>query len=233
MLPRLLLVEDDPFVSSLSDAFLRQHFSVTLADTAQAALETLARKSFDLVLLDLGLPDEDGLVVARQMKARNKELAIIFLTSRDTKEDMIAGLEIGGDDYIVKPFDPDVLLARIGAVLRRTEGQVRQAPTLAIMAGQDRLEVDVVQRRATVQDKGELTLTRAEFDVILTLAQAEGRVLSRGLLMDAISHDPSKEVDERVIDALVSKIRRKVSAMGLSSSPIETVRGLGYRVSRG
>lgn len=232
MLPRVLLVEDDPFVSALSDAFLRQYFSVSVAMSAQEALGILARKNFDLVLLDLGLPDEDGLVLARQMKARNKDLAIIYLTSRDKKEDIIAGLEIGGDDYIVKPFDPDVLLARVSAVLRRTDKVSQPASTISIKVAPDTIDLDMMQRRATIAEKGELILTRAEFDVLLTLAKAEGRVLSRGVILDAISNDPNKDVDERVIDALISKIRRKANTMGLSESPIETVRGLGYRVTR-
>lgn len=230
-LHKILLVEDDPFISALSVAFLKQHFDVSLAADAAAALKTLARQSCELVLLDLGLPDEDGLVLARQIRAKYQDIAIIFLTSRDTKADMVAGLEIGGDDYILKPFDPDILLARMLAVLRRSGGGQQPRNTLTVHMENDALEIDLASRRVRIGDNGDLELTRAEFDVLLALSQAAGRILSRGQLSDVIATRPDHDADERVIDALISKIRRKMTALGVSPSPIETMRGIGYRIA--
>lgn len=230
-LHRILLVEDDPFVSALSAAFLKKHYDVAVATDAATALKTLTRHRFELVLLDLGLPDEDGLVLARQIRAKYKDVSIIFLTSRDTKEDMLAGLEVGGDDYILKPFDPDILLARMTAVLRRSNAGQEDPSVLTLHLSEEILDIDLTRRNVSVRRYGNLDLTRAEFDVLLALFQASGRILSRGQLSDAIATRPDNDADERVIDALISKIRRKVAALGVSTSPIETMRGIGYRIA--
>lgn len=229
----ILLVEDDEFVAALSEAFLRQHFLVMTAHTAREAVAIVSKSPPDLVLLDLGLPDEDGLVLARQLRARSAELPIIYVTSRASKEDVLVGLELGGDDYVTKPFDPDLLLARINAVLRRSLGTKEHTSRISIGKEHIRLELDIEQRRAWTTEDVEISFTRAEFDILLALVGAKGRILSRPQLLDAISSGSDHDVDERVVDALVSKIRRKLNAAGLPTVPVETVRGIGYRIAMG
>lgn len=227
---RILLVEDDRFVASLTEAFLRHEYLVSVAYTAKEALEGTARHLPDLVLLDLGLPDEDGLVLARRLRARFPVLPIIYLTSRSSKNDVLAGLDLGGDDYVTKPFDPDLLIARINAVLRRANGHAVQDAWLGVGNSDGRFDIDRVQRRVRTEDGDDVALTRAEFDLLAALVNVSGRILSRAQLLDAIAQGADRDVDERVIDALVSKIRRKLLVAGLAKAPVETVRGVGYRI---
>ncbi|MEM8730083.1 MAG: response regulator transcription factor [Pseudomonadota bacterium] len=227
--PRILLVEDDPFVASLSEAFLRDHFRVTVLHDGASALASLQKATPSLVLLDLGLPDEDGLVIAKQLRARATRLPIIFVTARGTKQDVVAGLTSGADDYIVKPFDPDELLARVNAVLRRTGTDAGDAEVERVSVDGAEIEIDLSRRIVSVSGGGRVMLTRAEFEILWALLQVRGRVLERGQLLDAISSGPDHTADERVIDALVSKIRRKLVAAGFSGAPVQTVRGIGYR----
>lgn len=229
---RILLVEDDTFVASLTEAALRHEFRISVAHTAEQATRATIANPPDLVLLDLGLPDEDGLVLARQLRARTSKLPIIFVTARESKDDMLAGLDLGGDDYITKPFDPDLLIARIRAVLRRTSGTSSAEQWWAAGVPEAFFEIDPDMRQVRIADGRNVSVTRAEFDVICALVNAQGRILSRAQLLDAIACGPDRDVDERVIDALVSKIRRKMIAAGLSRTPIDTVRGIGYRVAR-
>lgn len=225
----VLLVEDDEFVAALTEAILRPHFAVTTVHTAQEAVTSIAKSPPDFVLLDLGLPDEDGLVVARQIRTKSQALPIVYVTSRTSKEDVLIGLEVGGDDYVTKPFDPDLLLARINAVLRRSTSPMKNISRVLIGTERVGLELDIEKRRATTTDKVEVSFTRAEYDILLALSGAKGRILSRSQLLDAISNGSDHDVDERVVDALVSKIRRKLYAVGLPKAPVETVRGIGYR----
>ena len=137
---------------------------------------------------------------------------------------------MGGDDYVIKPFDPDLLLARINAVLRRTHGTANDVSRIVIGTESVRLELDIQQRRAWTTEEVEVSFTRAEYDILLALVEANGRILSRSQLLDAISSGSDHDVDERVVDAFVSKIRRKLNAAGLPKVPVETVRGIGYRL---
>jgi DNA-binding response OmpR family regulator len=228
---RILLVEDDRFVASLTEAFLRHAYEVSVAHTAKEALEGTARRLPDLVLLDLGLPDEDGLVLARLLRTRSPDLPIIYVTSRNSKDDVLTGLDLGGDDYVTKPFDPDLLIARINAVLRRANGRAAQTAWLGVGNSEGRFDIDQDLRKVRTTDGDDVALTRAEFDLVVALANARGRILSRAQLLDAIAQGADRDVDERVIDALVSKIRRKLMVAGLAKVPVETVRGVGYRVS--
>lgn len=231
--PHLLLVEDDGFVAALSAAFLRKDYDVRVASTAAQAYEAILKSKPDLILLDLGLPDEDGLVLARQLKARASSAPIIFVTSRTAPEDVIAGLELGGDDYVTKPYNPDELRARIDAVLRRCGAMPTRAAPVEVGTGAHRLTLDPDRRRVETASGTEIQLTRAEFDILGAVTAAQGRILSRGQLLDAVATSPDHDTGERVVDALVSRIRRKLVAAGLPSAPIETVRGLGYRAPQG
>lgn len=228
---RILLVEDDRFVASLTEAFLRHAYEVSVAHSAKEALNSTTRRLPDLVLLDLGLPDEDGLVLARQLRTRSPDLPIIYVTSRSSKDDVLTGLDLGGDDYVTKPFDPDLLIARINAVLRRANGCAAQTAWLGVGNAEGRFDIDQDLRRVRTSEGDDVALTRAEFDLVVALVNARGRILSRAQLLDAIAQDAERDVDERVIDALVSKIRRKLMVAGLARVPVETVRGVGYRIS--
>lgn len=225
----ILLVEDDPSLQALTSALLRLHFRVLQANNVAEARAILNSESVELALLDLGLPDEDGFVLARTMRAKSSDPPIIFLTSRDTTIDKIRGLDIGGDDYITKPFDPDELIARINAVLRRSISNSNSIDS------EPRFEIGPVtidlESRQVWDAQGEIApLTRAEFNVLIALANARGRVLSRAVLLDAISTSPDHDVGERTVDAIIAKIRKKLSNSEGSEKVVITVQGIGYRI---
>ena len=225
----VLLVEDDPGLQALTSAVLRLHFDVLQATTVAEARAVLESQPVDLALLDIGLPDEDGIVLARTMRAKSPHPPIIFLTSRQTTLDKIRGLDIGGDDYVTKPFDPDELISRINAVLRRTNpAGAAAADRSQISLGN--IHVDFDQRLVRTAQGNSIPLTRAEFDIFTALINANGRVLSRAVLLDAISTAPDHDTGERTVDALVSKIRRKLSDVEDSDKAIVTVHGFGYRL---
>lgn len=226
---RVLLVEDDPGLQALTSAILRLHYDVLQATSVAEARAILKGDSVDLALLDIGLPDEDGIVLARTMRARSPHPPIIFLTSRQTTMDKIRGLDIGGDDYVTKPFDPDELISRINAVLRRTNPDgAAEDGRAEIRLGS--IAVDLEQRQVRTAEGRPIALTRAEFDIFTALINANGRVLSRAVLLDAISSAPDHDTGERTVDALVSKIRRKLSVADDSGKAIVTVHGFGYRL---
>lgn len=225
----ILLVEDDPSLLALTAALLRPHFSVLKASSVADARAILASSTVDLALLDLGLPDEDGLVLARSMRAKSSEPPIIFLSSRDSTGDKICGLDVGGDDYITKPFDPDELLSRINAVLRRS-GSSDEASIKASHVTLGAIEIDLDSRRVWNERKETAPLTRAEFDVLMAIVNANGRVLSRAILLDAVALSPDHDAGERTIDALVAKIRKKLSNGHDGKKIIVTVQGVGYRL---
>lgn len=226
---QLLLVEDDPGLQALTAAVLKHNYRVLQAMNVAEAQAILASEAVDLILLDLGLPDEDGLVLARQIRAKSPLPPIIFLTSRDSALHKIEGLDIGGDDYVTKPFDPDELISRINAVLRRTSLHQTGVKYLGrVRVGYVEIELE---SRQVWNSHGELVpLTRAEFDVFLALVNANGRVLTRPVLLDAISTSPDHDASERTVDAIIAKIRRKISSSEEAEQIIVTVQGLGYRL---
>ena len=225
---RLLVVEDDPAVSALLVAYLeKDHYQVDSALSAAEAEKFLRDREYAMVLLDLGLPDEDGLVLARKLRTRSA-VPIVFVTERSTDDDKIAALEMGGDDYITKPFNPRELSARIRNILNRAQTSSSSSPA------QDRIAIGTwwlnVGRRTLDNSDGEsLTITRAEFDVLRALAHANGRVLSRNALLDAIS-SRSEDASNRTIDVLVSRLRRKIEPAPDKPCVIVTVPGIGYRL---
>jgi two-component system, OmpR family, torCAD operon response regulator TorR len=224
----LLVVEDDVSIQSLMSAFLeKENFRVSTASDAAEAQSLLNKMSFDMVLIDLGLPDEDGLVIARKLKARS-DIPIVFVTQRDDDDSKLAGLEMGGDDYITKPFNPKELVARIRNILRRKGGDGDgSAPRSQVFSlGDWRIDLD---RRQLFGSTGEVTLTRAEFDLLAALVLANGRVLSRDFLIDAVSSH-SEDVSDRTVDVLVSRIRKKMGDDQKHSRIIVTIPTLGYRL---
>lgn len=223
----ILLVEDEQdLLELLSYNLSREGFQVQVASTGEAGLKKARElgKNLDLILLDLMLPGIDGLEVCRTLKGRDSTsgVPIIMLTAKGEEADIVRGLEHGADDYITKPFSPRVLMARIGAVIRRREGEARNNNTSTIMIGNVQIDTD----RHEVLVKGEPTvLTATEFKLLSLLASKPGRVFTRQQIIESI-HEGYAAVTDRSVDVQVVSLRRKLSEAGRN---IETVRGVGYR----
>jgi DNA-binding response OmpR family regulator len=225
---RVLVVDDDPSIADLVVFHLRRaSMEAQVAATGAEALELLSRERFDLVILDLMLPDVSGWDVCRQIGERSREWgrpAVIMLTALGDEADRVSGLEMGADDYVTKPFSPRELVARARAVLRR------QAPAPGGGAGPRRigsLVVDPERVTATVRGRP-LPLTATEFRILAALVAAGGQVLSRDQLLDAV-WGPDFVGDRRTVDVHVRHIRAKLAQAG-AEEQVETVRGFGYRI---
>jgi two-component system response regulator RegX3 len=217
---QLLLVEDDDAIAEpLAKGLGREGYRVTRVSTGEAAL---AAAPVDLVLLDLGLPDLDGYEVCRRLRAVS-EVPIIVITARGEEVDRVIGLELGADDYLVKPFGFRELVARIRAVTRRADGRGTgdTAPD-ALVNGE--LEVDLRTRRAVLAGE-ELTLTRKEFDLLALLASDPGALRSRDEILEEV-WDPHWYGPTKTLDVHIAGLRRKLGDPAL----IETVRGVGFRL---
>ena len=224
MAERVLVVEDDPRLAEMLSEYLGQAgFRITVDSAGAAALRRLAEEGpYDAVVLDLMLPDMDGLDVCREIRARS-DTPILMLTARGDAIDRIIGLELGADDYLPKPFEPRELLARLRAVLRRrTPAGAAAAQVLRF----GRLDIDSAAR-AVLLDGVRRELTSYQFDLLLTLAQNAGRVLSREALMDRVKGE-SLEAFDRSIDVHVSRIRAAIEDDPKKPRRVITVRGAGY-----
>lgn len=215
---RVLIAEDEPRIAAFLEKGLRAAGYVTTVVANGVDAAGYARgDDFDLMILDLGLPGQDGLAVLAQLRARGERLPVIVLTARDAVPDRVTGLDLGADDYLTKPFSFDELLARVRARLR---DQGEPAPT-TLVAGPVRL--DLIRRTATVEGR-DVELTAREFVLAETLARHPGQVLSREQLLDRVwglGHDPGSNV----VDVYIGYLRRKLGA-----DLIQTVRGMGYRL---
>ena len=219
----ILVVDDEPKILQIARDYMENAgYRVIAASDGAAALQRAQAEQPDLVVLDLGLPGMDGLDVCRQIR-RSSEVPIIMLTARGEESDKLVGLELGADDYIVKPFSPKELVARVRAVLRRFERA--QQPGEIIRAGQ--VELDVPRMRVTVEGR-EVELTGTEFELLAALAAQPGRIFSRAQLLDAI-HGVAIESYERAIDAHIKNIRRKIEPDPRQPRYIRTVYGVGYK----
>lgn len=225
--PRLLLADDDEMILLFVGEVLRQHYLVETAATAKEAVTRLGQHSFDLLLLDLSLPDEDGLVVLRKLQMHDA-LPVIVISGRSDDDNRIAALELGARDYLVKPFNPRELVLRIEKCLTYSlQSTVREPPTQA-QFGDWRLDVE---RRTLVHGhEGDVHLTRAEFDLLSALVNADQGVLSRDALMDAISYGEQQASDSS-LTVLVHRLRRKLSHGQPEARFIQTVAGVGYRLT--
>jgi two-component system OmpR family response regulator len=221
---KILVVDDDPHIREvLSFALGEAGFETIEAEDGARAIEAFARTKPDLVVLDIVMPELDGTDVCRRIRATSA-VPILFLSSRDDEVDRILGLELGGDDYLTKPFSPRELVARVRAVLRRVKPGEAPAPERMLRHG--RLAVDL--DRFTVAWKGrEAPLTVTELGILRTLLGRPGKVYSRDELMDR-AYDDSTVVADRTIDSHVRRVRSKLKALG--ADPIETVHGAGYRL---
>lgn len=220
----ILVIEDDEDIQLLLKHNLsKEGYNVTLADDGEEGLELLQQEDFSCVLLDLMLPGIDGLEVCRSVKNNPsiKNIAVIMVTAKGEESDIVAGLELGADDYIVKPFSPGVLLARIRSVLRRkgkeeyNESSVITVNSLQIHPG----------RHAVVYKNENITLTFMEFQVLHLLASHPGWVFTRNQIINTI-RDDNYPVTDRSIDVVIVGLRKKLGEAGRF---VETVRGVGYR----
>ena len=217
----IVVVEDDPHIADLVDIYLRREgFRVIQAADGASGLGAVDREKPKLAILDIGLPGAiDGLEVCRQLRARHS-LPVLMLTARDGEIDRILGLELGADDYVTKPFSPRELVARVRAILRRTEGPHREPDVL--VAGQ--IEVDHGRREARI-DGRVVPLATREFDLLHFLAANAGLALSRQQLLNGVwGRDFCG--DERTVDVHVRQLRKKLG----SALPLATVWGVGYRL---
>jgi len=219
---RILVVEDDMQISrTLRDYLEVAGYDVTVVGDGSAAIASFRGDHPDLMVLDLGLPSVDGLDVAREVR-RASTMPIIMLTARGEESDRIVGLELGVDDYLVKPFSPKELVARVRAVLRRTSGGVGAE----VLRGSD-VEVDLPKMRAKVAGQG-VDLTPTEFQLLATMIREPGRVFTRSQLQDAL-HGVSIESYDRAIDTHVKNLRRKIEPEPGRPRYVLTVHGVGYR----
>jgi two-component system alkaline phosphatase synthesis response regulator PhoP len=219
----VLVVDDELKITRLLRDYLQQAgFRVVIAADGPGALSVARAEQPDMIVLDLGLPGIDGLDVTRALR-RSSNVPIIMLTARAEEADRIVGLELGADDYLVKPFSPKELVARVRAVLRRVDASV-EAPDL-VRAGD--LEIDTMKRAVTV-DGRPVELTPTEFELLLYLARSPGRVYTRSQLLDAL-HGVAFESYERAIDAHVKNLRRKLEPDPAHPRYLLTVYGVGYK----
>ncbi len=227
-MPRILLVEDEPAIAdTLVYALKTECFEVRHALTGQSALDHFAAESPDFVLLDIGLPDMTGLDVCREIRARS-QVPILFLTARDGELDRVLGLELGGDDYVTKPFSPREVVARIRAILRRSGGPGNGgAAAAAADDGGGLLSLDEAGMRVACSGRP-LDLTAHEYKLLLIFIRQPNRVFTRDQLLDQAWEDPGA-VTDRTIDAHIKTIRAKLrQAHPGSEELIQTRRGLGY-----
>jgi two-component system catabolic regulation response regulator CreB len=238
MLPPILIIEDEPSIAdTLVYALKTEGFAPEWCATGRAGLVALAAKPFALVVLDVGLPDGSGFEVCKTIRTRSS-VPVIFLTARNTELDRVLGLELGGDDYLVKPFSPRELTARVKAILRRTaSGGTAAAPekchVLRDTSGGVAGEFAVDEARCAVVFRGvTLELTRYEFRLLKTLVAKPGRVFSRDQLLTAAWEDPGASMD-RTVDAHIKTVRAKLRAIAPDADLIQTHRGLGYSLREG
>lgn len=227
----ILVVDDEPELRDMIEEYLvQQGFSVTTAENGAALRQIVAERPVDLVLLDIRMPGEDGLSLARFLRERYP-VGIIMLTAAGEVVDRIVGLEMGADDYLGKPFDPRELLARIKSVLRRLVPQVVQD---AISSGQTlpgirfgRCRLDLESQRLFSLRGGEIPITSMEFDLLQAFATHPNRVLTRDQLLD-LAHNRDWDPFDRSIDIRITRIRRKIEEDPAKPQTIKTVRGKGY-----
>lgn len=221
----ILLVEDDERLARMTSNYLEQFgFTIRHAATVKDALLMISSTDLNAIILDLMLPDGDGLDICRQLRARQatQNIPIMMLTARGDPTDRIIGLEIGADDYLPKPFEPRELLARLRAILRRQTAPMQEQSIIRF----GRLEIDHDARVVRV-DGQEKMLTSYQFDLLAALAKHPGRVLSRDYLMDEVKGE-SLEAFDRSIDVHMSRIRAAIEDNPKHPRRIVTVRGVGY-----
>ena len=215
MSAKILLVEDDLFLQDgLRELLLRDGYTLTVAATAAEAEHAMRCDSFDLAILDIRLPDGNGLSLCRQWRAEGRDLRILFLTACDDELEIVRGLDAGGDDYITKPFRLQELSSRIRAQLRRTMPSAYQGR---------HIRIDFIQHSVSLDGKP-LSLTPTELQLLTALVRHSGQTLTRSQLLQQIWDHNDEYIDDNTLSVHISRLREKVGV-----SAISTVRGIGYR----
>ncbi|PPD44032.1 MAG: DNA-binding response regulator [Methylocystis sp.] len=230
MTTRVLLVEDDAEIGELISRYLGNNaMDVTVVPNGDAMDDAFAAKGFDVLILDLNLPGEDGFSICRRMRA-TLAVPIIIVSAQGEDVDKILGLEMGADDYVVKPFNPRELLARIRAVLRRAEQPSRAEKAMGhayLFLG---WRLDLMARELVSPSGTKVAVTGAEFDLLHALCENPNRILTRDQLIN-MTHGPTSGPFERSIDVLISRLRQKIERDPKNPSIIQTVRSEGYMLS--
>lgn len=225
---KILVVEDDRKTASLVALYLeKEGFQPLVAHDGKTALMLAERHAPIFVVLDLMLPEIDGWEVCRELR-RKSDVPILMLTARDDEVDRISGLTMGADDYVVKPFSPKELVARVKAILRR--GPLRAHAPETLLTTKAGLRLDTERVLVTLKDKP-IELTPHEYKLLLALMSRKGRVFSRGELLESLYPDQEAIVIDRVVDVHIGKLRQKIETDPSKPSYILTVRGIGYRFS--
>lgn len=228
--PSVLVVEDEREIADLIQFHLqRAGFEVSVVHRGKAALEAIRKSPPDVVVLDLMLPDLDGLEICRRIRAsdEHRRIAVVMVTAKGDEADVVTGIEIGADDYVSKPFSPRVLVARVKAVARRAgEGKTTASKRIELAGG--RLAIDA-ERHVTLADGKPVDLTLTEFGMLQFLAQRPGFVRTRDQIISAV-HGRNVVLSSRTVDVHMTALRRKLGDLG---NMIETVRGVGYRFAEG
>lgn len=227
MAKSILIADDDPHIREvLAFALDKAGLSARGVEDGEAALAAVAHSAPDLIILDINMPKMDGLEVCRRLRAEG-DIPILFLSSRDDEIDRVLGIELGADDYVVKPFSPREVVARVTAILRRSRAKMRVSDngTGALDRGDLRLDLD--GWRASWRGK-EVSLTVTEFGMLRALVEAPARVLSRDAIIDRI-HGPGFAITDRTIDSHIRNLRSKFAKIGCEDL-IETRAGLGYSI---
>jgi two-component system OmpR family response regulator len=227
----ILLVEDDAEIGELISRYLENNgMGVTWVESGEALDRKLASAAYDIIILDLNLPGEDGLSICRRVSA-SREIPIIIVTAKGEDVDKIVGLEMGADDYLVKPFNPRELLARVRAVLRRAEPQARGNDDAARQTFQFLgWRVNLLAREVVSPAGAKVAMTGAEFDLLHAFCENPNRVLTRDQLIN-MTHGRTAGPFERSIDVLVSRLRQKLEKDPKTPSMIQTIRSEGYMLS--
>jgi two-component system, OmpR family, catabolic regulation response regulator CreB len=229
VIQKILIIEDEPAIAdTIVYALKTDGFEPLWSSTGTIGFETFKKESPDLIILDIGLPDINGYELCKELR-KSSQVPIIFLTARSDEIDRVVGLEIGGDDYVVKPFSPRELTARVRAVLRRTAGLSSPECLITDKKAREKSQmftVDEVKMNITYFGK-HLELSRNEFNILLTILKNPGRVFSRDELMNLVWDEPEFALD-RTVDSHIKNIRNKLRAIKPDNEPIETRRGFGY-----
>jgi two-component system phosphate regulon response regulator OmpR len=223
----IVVVDDEPDLRDMvREYLLKQGYAVSEADGGEALWALLAERAVDLAILDINMPGEDGLSIARQLRKRGP-VGIIMLTANSDTIDRVVGLEVGADDYITKPFDLRELLARVRSVLRRASTPEAPPATMGREVRFGRCTLNLDTRRLYAADGAETPITAMEFDLLRVFAENPGRVLSRDRILD-LAHSRDMDGFDRSVDSRVVRIRRKVEEDPAIPQVIKTVRGAGY-----
>ena len=224
---RILVVDDDADLRWMVEKYLSKHeFEVTLAEDGEKMRAALEKDSFDLAILDINLPGEDGLSLARYLRA-NYQIGIIMLSAAAEVFDRIVGLEMGADDYVTKPFEPRELLARVKSVLRRVEGAAQRAAESDSRVRFGEFTLDLEAHQLLDKDEQAVPLTSMEFDLLKAFAENPNKVLDRDRLL-SLSHNRDWDPFDRSIDIRITRLRRKIEVEPSRPQVIKTVRGAGY-----